>query len=120
MSLFRNRGLRVVVDTTEPAEWDFASLQVSDQSKESIARNLMSVPRSPRDRFEGNVRIREVSGWDIAFTLSLNSSELVCTIIAIGNPDEIETTTNYLLRSGKAILPEPVQTLLGGRKRNDD
>lgn len=115
-SQFRKRGLRVVVDTTETAEFDFASAQISAAQQEEIATNLKAVPVSQRDKLFGYVRIREIlPGWQVAFIIAPDGDELVVLVIGLDTVEGMETQLELLMRAGLSGLPGPIQTMLEGR-----
>ena len=74
------RGIRVEVETIEPAEFDLASHQLGEEFLGRAARNLANVPVSGRDVVEGPVRIRNMDGFDIAFLLHRSDHRLIVTI----------------------------------------
>ncbi|MDU8910586.1 hypothetical protein [Aestuariicoccus sp. MJ-SS9] len=98
--MIRNRGVRVFVDTTETAELDIALFRVPPDIVEAIARNLSDLPVSPRDRHAGNVRIRELSGFDVAFVLTRDNASLVVTIAVLRPPDPDDPLEENLKRLG--------------------
>lgn len=114
-SHFRRRGLKVVVDTTEQAEFDFAGFQVPPAVQEAIARELKLVPKSFEDRFSGDIRLREIRGWDVAFVIWRENNAWVVTIIGADRPKEMEKQLNRLRRAGLAALPPWIQALLEER-----
>ena len=117
-SPYRNRGLNVVVDTTRQAEFDFASHQLSPREQEVIGTNLKTVPHSPRDRFFGNIRVREVlKGWEVAFTIALDDNEVVILVIGVEVTGKFESHFEQIRRAGMAELPPGVQELLTKRRR---
>lgn len=117
MSEFRNRGLRVVVDTTIEAEWRIASLQVPSATVERFAKVLKTTPFSVDDLYFGLLRIRQIDDWDVGFTISQDEEVWVITIWTVELPKQLEAKVRYLLRAGYKSLPEPVQVLLEGRRK---
>ena len=115
MSAFRNRGLTVSVDTTLQAEFDFASWQITDDDQEAIASNLQALPISPRDSYHGHLRVRELKGWDVGFTIAPDENGWVLLIMAIEKPGELEAHFDYLMRAAKTNLPAYARELLKGR-----
>lgn len=73
----------------------------------------------PDDTCIGSLRVREIENWDIGFTVSPEGEQWVVTIWGVEAPGELEELTQTLIRAGKAALPEPVQVLLEGRKKDD-
>lgn len=118
-SVFRNRGLEVVIDTTKEAEFDFASHRLTQRQVEAIGQALKAVPVSNSDRCVGSVRIREVqTGKEVAFLISQEGSEVVVLIMGLDNVGELESRFNQILRAGVVSLPPAAQELLKGRVRN--
>lgn len=116
-SQFRNRGLKVVVDTTEQCEFDFVSHQIAPEQQERIAGNLKALPNSPRDRYFGDVRVREVlDGWDVAFVIGHDANDWVILMIGLEAAGEMEKHLDVLIRAGSKTLPQGVQELLKGRR----
>jgi hypothetical protein len=116
-SAFRNRGLSVVVDTTQTAEFDFASHRINIGQQEAIATNLKQVPNSPLDRCIGDIRIREIlDGWDVAFLLAFDKNDVVVLVIGLEAAGELESRLNQLIRAGQKSLPAGIQALLDGRR----
>lgn len=100
MSHFRYRGVEVVVDTTEIAEHDIAGFQISAFDLNAIAENLLSETFSPRDRLVGALRVRELKGYDVIFTVGREERLVVITIGSIRPPDPLEKTEVTLKRLG--------------------
>ncbi len=48
-SAIRHRGVKVVVDTTETAEFDIQGFQIPDVAIEVAAESLRQMPYSPSD-----------------------------------------------------------------------
>ena len=117
-SVIRDRGLSVVVDTTEVAEWDIAGYRVSDAALERIASRLAAVTHSPEDRVVGDVRVRELEGMDVIFTLSREPRLIVVTIGGVRPPDAEKPTEAILkalgtiatLEGSSGIMRRPVMT----------
>jgi hypothetical protein len=106
-----------VVDTTQTAEFDFASHQISNVQQETIATNLKQVPNSPLDRCVGDIRIREIlEGWEVAFLLTLDKKDVVILVIGLETVGELESRLEQLIRAGKESLHPGVQALLRGRR----
>ena len=98
--LFRFRGVGVVVDTTETAEFDISLHGVSSRDLEVIHRSLTTVILSEADRYVGPVRIREVSGFDVAFLTTREGDSVVITIGAIQPPSADDPMEEVLKRIG--------------------
>lgn len=117
-SSFRKRGLKVVVDTTEQAEFDFALHRISPVDQERIATNLKAMPSSPRDQHVGSVRIREaIAGWDVAFVITPDGHEIVVLVIGIDGAGALESQFELLGRAAIKSLPPGAQELLKGRRK---
>ena len=98
--LFRYRGVSVVVDTTETAEFDIALHGVGPRDLEAIHRSLTTVILSESDRSVGPVRIREIAGLDIAFLTTREADRIVITIGAIQPPSADDPMEEVLNRIG--------------------
>ncbi|MGR3313139.1 hypothetical protein [Roseovarius indicus] len=103
-SVFRYRGLKVVVDTTEKAEFDAKSLRLGDKTMERIGRELAETSFSPRDRVVGDVRVREIEGYDVAFVNGREDSRLVITIGRIERPDPDNPLEEVLKKLGPLAI----------------
>lgn len=103
-SALRHRGVRVEVDTTEIAEWDIASIQIAEDVLERIARNLKTVTHSDRDRVVGDVRVREIEGYDIVFFLGMQDGVMVVTIGKVAIPDPDNATETLLKKLGPLAI----------------
>ena len=98
--LFRHRGVRIVVDTTETAELDIALHSVSEAMLSSIHRSLSTLVVSEKDRSVGPVRIREIAGYDVVFLTAREAGNIVVTIGAIQPPSEDEPLEEVLKKIG--------------------
>lgn len=83
MSGFRYRGVEVVVDTTHAAELQIKGYQISRTVVDAIGRSVSDVTFSEYDKVVGDVRIRDVNGYDVAFTVGREGAQVVVTIIAV-------------------------------------
>ena len=101
-SVFRARGVSVVVDTTSVAEFDIADLRIADDVAERIGRQLYSVPFSIRDRVINGVRVRLIEGYDVIFVVGREPHALVVTIGGLRLPDP-ENPTERLLQKLETI-----------------
>ena len=81
-SAFRYRGLKVVVDTTEKAEFDIKGFQFSDVEMESIANQLRETAFTQNDRVVGDIRIRQIEIYDVAYIIGREGDTMVVTIRA--------------------------------------
>ncbi len=88
-SVFRYRGLKVVVDTTEKAEFDIKGYQISDARMERIGARLRESALSRQDRIVGDIRVREMEGYDVVFIVGREGDTLVITIgaVEVSDPD---------------------------------
>jgi hypothetical protein len=103
-SAFRYRGLKVVIDTTEKAEFDAEGLRLGDGTMERIGRELLETSFSPRDRVVGDVRVREIEGYDVAFVNGREDSRLVITIGRIERPDPDNPLEEVLKKLGPLAI----------------
>jgi len=120
MSAFDRHRLKVAIHTTKQAEFDFASWHVPGDTQESIARNLKTMPKSPGDRYFGDIRVRQISGWDVAFLIAPLGNEWVILVISVEPPNESERMFDYALRVGFASLPPFAQEFLKGPKGKEE
>lgn len=106
-----------MVDTTHPAEIDFAIHSVSEAEQERIAKNLKSTLRSESDRTEGYIRVREiVEGWEVAFTHYADEKNYVVLIIGYGRRGEMESGLKLMARASLEQYAPGVRVLLQGRR----
>lgn len=103
-SAFRHRGLRVVVDTTEKAEFDIRGYQIGTAMMERIAGRLCAVVFSPEDRVVGDVRVRLLEGYDIIFFVARDRDVIVVTIGGVRVPDKAKPTEGILKSLGLAAI----------------
>lgn len=101
-SPFRNRGLRVVVDTSAPAEFDAARDQVPETVLKAIAANLKEVPFSDRDQIAKTLRVRQLFNFDVVFYLSRELQDVLVNIVAI-RPHRAECPIHRRLRVLRTI-----------------
>lgn len=80
---FRHRGLRVVVDTTEKAEFSIRGYQISDAMMERVARQLRESVFLGTARSFGDLWIREIEGYDFVYLIGREQDKLVFTIGAV-------------------------------------
>lgn len=114
---FRNRGVSVVVDTTQHAELDFAHCAIFQEDQERVARNLKNVIRSNRDRIEGYLRAREViQGWEVIFTHYTDNAHYVVLIIGYAKKGEVESAIEVILRAGLEQYAPGIRALLQGKQ----
>lgn len=117
MTHYRYRGVETVVDTTKEAEFDYALHRVDKATQEEIARQLKENPRSSRDRMRGDMRLREIAGWDVMFVIASDRRGWVITIAGVDAPAQMEPHLDYLLRAALESLPPLIQALLKGRQK---
>jgi len=103
-SAFRYRGLKVVVDTTEKAEFDIAGYQIPDAAMETIASQLRDVSFSLRDRVIGDARVRAIDGYDVVFIIGREDDTVVITIGAVLMPDPANPTEELLKKLGPIAI----------------
>jgi len=80
MSSLRYRGIEVVVDTLHSAEIEIQGYQISDDQLENAAENLSKTPFSPRDLVAGDLRCRELNGYNYFFFVASEGTKVVVTI----------------------------------------
>lgn len=87
-SPFRFRGVKTYIDTSEKAEWDMAGFQVPESARTRLANRLLATPYSSQDRVTGDVRIRELEGYEVLFSVIRVDRDLVITIGGLEPIDE--------------------------------
>lgn len=80
-SVFTRRGVPVTVETTEPAELDIKSCEISAEILEKAGRNLKDFPVLLDDVPLGPLNIRMIDNIDVVFTISRNDDAIVVTIV---------------------------------------
>ncbi len=103
-SPFRHRGVRVVVDTVETAEFDMQIYDIAPEIVDTIGRALVSLPQSTEDRAVGNFLIREIAGFDVVFIIGREDTTVVITIGRIRPPDPANPTELLLKSAGIAAI----------------
>lgn len=98
MSPFRFRRIRTYIDTSEQAEWDMDGFQVPESMREKIARRLLANAYSAEDRVVGSVRIREMFGYDIIYTIDRVAGDVIITIGGVELPVEDDPTEKLIER----------------------
>ena len=96
--LFRFRGVRVVVDTVQTAEFDIKLYEVPDATVERVVHSLTDAVHLSSDRAVGPLLIREVDGFDVVFILGREEADIVVTIGRIMRADP-ENPTEVILRN---------------------
>jgi hypothetical protein len=118
VSEFRNRGVKVVVDTTYVAELDFADNFIDCDDQDRVARSLKHVLRSDDDIIDGAYRIREViDGWEVIFTHYRDGNNYVVLIVGYGKKGEMEGLLSLIARAGIQQFAPGVGVVLKGRNR---
>ncbi len=102
MGGFRHRGVSVVVDTTDVAEFDIADHKISEDFLETVAKNFASVPFSNTDVAEGNLRAHTMGEYDFFFTVGRHKAEMVVTIGGV-QIHECETKLQKALKVAEKI-----------------
>lgn len=103
-SAFRYRGLKVVVDTTEKAEFAIKGYQISDARMERIARRLRESAFSSADRIVGDIRVRELEGYEVVFIVGRDRDTLVITIGAVEVPNADNPIEEILQKLGPVAI----------------
>jgi len=103
-SAFRYRGLKVVVDTTEKAEFAIKGYQIGDARMERIARRLRVSAFLQDDRIVGDIRVRELEGYDVAFIVGRDRDTLVITIGAVEVPNPDNPIEELLQKLGSVAI----------------
>ncbi len=102
IDLFRHRGVEVVIDTTDTAEFDIADLKLEDDLLESFVRSLKSVPFSKDDLTQGALRARTIQMYDLFFIVGREESEMVVTLGGIQH-HESETALRTALKVAEKV-----------------
>lgn len=105
--VFRHRGVKVVVDTTDTAEFDIQGYQLPEAFLETVERQFIAVPFSDDDICEGSLRARTIDGYDFFFIVGRLDSEMVVTIGGV----EVHTDETNLRKALK--VAEKVGMLRG-------
>lgn len=110
MSVFRNRGVEVLIDTTKPAEFDIAGYQIPKGMIERIGKRLQAMPFSPQDLEIQGLRARYLDGFWVLFIVGREHGDLVVIIGGIepGKPTEPEENSALGLK-----IVEKIATLRG-------
>lgn len=96
--LFRHRGVHVVVDTTQTADFDIQLYEVPDATVARIVRSLTDAVHVSSDRAVGALLIREMDGFDVVFLVGREEADIVVTIGRI-MPVDPENPTEVILRN---------------------
>ena len=102
MSEFRYRSLNVLVDTTQPAEFQIQGYQLSDRFMDRVAKSFKAAPLSLSDMEYGALRLRSIDGYDFVFVLGRDVDGLVVTIGDVW-PTEKRPKFEELLKKGEFI-----------------
>jgi hypothetical protein len=100
--LFRNRGIKVVVDTTMIAEFDIQDHKLTDEFLESVVRSLTIVPFSNDDIVQGALRARTIQKYDVFFIVGREKSQLVVTLGGL-QPHQGETALRKTLKLAEKV-----------------
>ncbi|THF93264.1 MAG: hypothetical protein E8G75_03955 [Sulfitobacter sp. SK025] len=79
--------MKVVVDTTEVAEFDIKGYQINDADLETIAKELRDNALSESNRTVGDIKVREMKGYDVAFIVGRDDDRIIITIGGLELPD---------------------------------
>ena len=101
--VFRHRGIKVVVDTTDTAEFDIQGYQLTVEFLQAVERNFTSVPFSDNDICEGSLRARTIDDYDFFFIVGRLEGEMVVTIGGI-QPHESEAALHKALKIAEKIV----------------
>lgn len=77
---FRYKGIKTVVDTTDTAQFDIDSYQITEASQKAVEQNFSTVPFSKNDVSNGAVHARTIDGYDYFFIVGQQEDKLVVTI----------------------------------------
>ena len=103
MSVIRHRGRQLFVDTTHSAELELQGYQISDEQLERAANRLVARPLHPDDMVHGDVRIREIEGYDYLFFIGQNDEAIVVTIASV-SPHEDRRFREALKTAGRIAI----------------
>ena len=98
MAELRYRGLEVVVDKTEAAEFDIKGLQISETLLDVVARSLKAVTYSDHDLVVNGARVRTLGDYQYVFFVSRDKQAIVITICGVV-PVEDNDATEGILRA---------------------
>jgi len=104
VSEFIRRGVKVVAETTEKAEFDIRGYQITDAAMDQIAARLKEVLFSSEDRCVGDLRIRELEGYDVVHFVGRDGDRIVVTIAQLRVPDPDNPTERILEKLGRAAI----------------
>lgn len=85
MVVFRTRGIKTVIDTSDTGEFDIQDLGVSDKTLDSFVSQLIKVPFSDDDICVGFLRGRTIGRYDVIFFVARIESNIVVTIGGVCN-----------------------------------
>ncbi|SIN97016.1 hypothetical protein [Vannielia litorea] len=104
VSEFTRRGVKVVAETTEKAEFDIRCYHITDAAMDRIAARLKEALFSPDDRVVGDLRIRELEGYDVVHFVGRDGDRIVVTIAQLRVPDPDNPTERILEKLGRAAI----------------
>lgn len=90
------RGLKVEVETIEPAEFDLLLNNAGTAFIERIAKELTQLPFSRDDEVEPPARVRAFDEYDVCFIVSRAESVIVVTIVRVWPTSERERMRQLL------------------------
>lgn len=99
----RHRGRRVFVDTTHSAEIEIKGYQVPDAQLALAADRLAAMPVGPDDLVAGDVRVREIDGYDYLYFIGVNDDAAVVTIGSVV-PHDSARSAEVLKKLGKVAI----------------
>lgn len=96
VSFIVRRGLKVEVETIEPAEFDLLLYNAGTAFLERVAKQLTQLPFSRDDEVEPPSRIRAFDEYDVCFIVSRAESAIVVTIMRVWPTSERERMRQLL------------------------
>lgn len=93
-----------MVETTEKAEFDIKGYQIPDATMDRVAARLKESLFSPGDRIVGDLRIRELEGYDVVHFVGRDADGIVITIGHVRTPDPYNPTEQILEKLGMAAM----------------
>ena len=95
-SPFRYRGVTVVVDTAQSAEFDIRYYSVPGDTVTRIGDAVLRLPQAATDRAVGPFLIREIEAFDVVWMIGREGRDAVITIYRIRPPDPADPTERIL------------------------
>lgn len=90
------RGLRVEVETTQPAEFDIKLYDVSDDLVDRIAYGLCRLPLSSEDEHLGPANLRKFDNFDVLYIVSRVPEGPLVTVVRVWPTPERERMLELL------------------------